>query len=711
MRLSSARFSSLSVAALFLGGVALWAGSAFAAHTSSLLKDRVPGELLVRFKAPIHLMKEMPVRQNALARYDVRSRMASSSLGIEHWRLPDGGDVDAVINELIASGDVLYAEPNYVRRPRERFPDDPEFVRQWGWHNTGQSVNDVDGVAGADMALPQAWQLSTGSHSVSVGLIDDGFDLYHPDLENNFDLLAGVNMDGGGLPLPKPGDYHGTFIAGVLGAVGNNQTGITGVAWDVQMLPIRFDFSVSQEIKALDYALLQGVDFISLSYGGSDYSSAERDAFEKVANHGVLVFVAAGNNGVNNDLVPDYPSNYPFSNIVSVAASTSTDQLMSWSHFGQTSVDLMAPGHNIYTTSGKEGYRFSNGSSFSAPAVAGVAALIKSYHGQADWLEVKGRLYAGADVLSGSQPYLTTGGRVNAYRALTVDPVPVLTLNKLQIENESGGNQLVAGQGAKVMVTLENHWVDATGIQAVLSCSNPLVSIVKAEADFFDLLGGQKTTNIAPFEIQLSAETEGHQLLLFELAITTDQGELPARQWVVEAGQLNSGTPAFGMIQTVDQDATHTFWLDVPPDISRLRLKTTSETDIDLVVRHAAKPHYLYVAKKLELLSSELQDGTKSRLSSLPDGNEEITWTQPKPGRYWVVVGNSGGEANQAYCVSALMEKDSDLATLKTHNSHLWECGDEPPIMSSGGGADYGWWWLIVLLPALRVFRSVRLRK
>lgn len=649
----------------------------------------IPGHYLVRLKPTLSPLQQDHFRQRIGTLHGISTKKISTQMEIEQWSFPEGVDEASFIQALMESGVVEYIEPNYRRFPRQKRPNDPYFDKLWWAENRGQEINGHRGVEGADLALFDAWQLTTGSRSVKVALIDDGFDLYHPDLEANFDTLGGIDLRKGGLPLPEAGDYHGTLLAGVLGAVGDNQIGITGVAWDVQMLPIRFDFTVAQEIQAIDYALSQGVDLISISFGSSDFSKSEKDAFEKLYEAGVLVLVAAGNDGVNNDEVPDYPSNYSFPNIISVAASNPSDQLVSWSHYGLKKVDLMAPGFLMYSTDGAEGYRFVNGTSFSAPAVAGVASLIKAYHGQADWREIKARLFAGLDRFEALSPYLSAGGRVNAYRALTAPPQPVMTLADWKLKTAADDDSWVAGEEVDLVLTLENHWLALTGVRATLSSLSPLVSVIDEEVEFPPLSTGAISAGLESYTLRVEEGVVGHHRFPFELTIHHDQGESIVKLFNLEFGTLSSGVPTFGEIQQHTQDRVHSYWVTVPEGTQTLRFKTESKGNIDLIVRHAARPHYYFSSYHVETLSSELQDGTRSRYSVRSGGNEELNWQHPESGRYWVVVANTGEVPKTEYCLSVLMENPDDPSTLKALNPTLRECGDppfEPPSSSSGGG-------------------------
>jgi subtilisin family serine protease len=270
--------------------------------------------------------------------------------------------------------DVEYVEPNYLRYATAT-PDDTFFTNLWGLHNSGQNVNGTAGTADADIDAPEAWDTTTGSSSVVVAVIDSGVDYNHPDLAANIWTNPaefpgnGLDDDGNGLVddvqgwdfvdndnNPIDADDHGTHVAGTIAAVGNNGTGITGVSWSAQIMPLRFldafgSGSVAAAIEAIDYAIDKGAKIINASYGSYTFSTAERDAIARARNGGILFVAAAGNDNWNNDsATKHYPSSYNLANIIAVAATDQSDFRASFSNYGVTSVDVAAPGTSIFST-------------------------------------------------------------------------------------------------------------------------------------------------------------------------------------------------------------------------------------------------------------------------------------------------------------------------------------------------------------------------
>ena len=265
-------------------------------------------------------------------------------------------------------------------------PNDTSYASQWALENS----------ADADIDASQAWDYGTSS-SVVVAVIDTGVDYNHVDLEANIWTNTrevagnGIDDDGNGYTddirgwnfvsnnnNPADDNGHGTHVAGTIGAVGNNGIGIAGVAWSVKVMALKFmdatgSGNLSDAVAAIDYARVNGAKVINASWGGGGFSSLLQSAITRFQNAGGVFVAAAGNEGANNATTPSYPANYP--NVISVAASTSTGTLASFSNYG-TNVDIVAPGQNILSTIPGNRYTSYSGTSMASPHVAGAFALL-----------------------------------------------------------------------------------------------------------------------------------------------------------------------------------------------------------------------------------------------------------------------------------------------------------------------------------------------
>lgn len=390
---------------------------------------------------------------------------AGRSLGLPGLRLVDldGVSVPAAARRLESEAGVRYAEPNY-RGGWEMIPDDDYFVSQWALSNTGQGIDTppVFGTPGADIDAPAAWSTSTGSAATIVGIADTGTFYNHPDLAGNIYLnpgesggkaANGIDDDANGYiddfrgydffgddndaapkQPPLANDRHGTLVASVAGAQGNNSIGISGVSQEVSLLPLRVGDGAAgplsaNQVLAYRYAGGLGAEVVNLSGGGTSFSQAVLDSIRAAPN--TLFVFAAGNGGADklgddNDATPQYPCNLDEPNVVCVAATDQDDQLASFSNYGAASVDLAAPGVNILaTTIGTDpanSYDFVDGTSFAAPTVAGAAALYRSHHPGATALDTANALRAGVDKLASLSGVVATGGRLDLERTLTVPP-------------------------------------------------------------------------------------------------------------------------------------------------------------------------------------------------------------------------------------------------------------------------------------------------
>jgi len=321
---------------------------------------------------------------------------------------------------------------------------DPSLSAQWALNNVGQA----GGIPDADIDAFEAWQVTTGSRNVVVAIVDSGIDFSHPDLAANIWTnpreVAGNGRDDDGNGYiddvhgwdfvendntPQDGFWHGTHVAGIIGAVGNNGIGVSGVSQQVSILPLRFQNNsgsgyTGAAVSALNYVTrlkLAGVPIVAtnISWGGGTSTSLSlQTALQAQANAGITVVVAAGNNGGDNDAVPRYPSSYAFDNIISVAGSDTADNLLGFSNYGATSIDLAAPGAGILSTLPGGGYGAISGTSMAAPHVTGTVALMAAVRPNATAAQIRSAVLGSVDRVPALTGKVATGGRLNAFAAL-----------------------------------------------------------------------------------------------------------------------------------------------------------------------------------------------------------------------------------------------------------------------------------------------------
>jgi subtilisin family serine protease len=419
--------------------IALGAAAALAA--APVRPVFVPGELILKFRDGASLEARQTVLQGNHLR-TIKDLLGTHAL---HVALPSGADPLKAAAALRRLAAVEYAEPNYYRY-LDAMPNDPGFPQMYNLDNTGQTGGTPD----ADIDAPEAWDISVGSHSVVVADLDSGMDMTHVDLVGNLYTNPGeipgngIDDDGNGFVDDVHGwDFrdddndpsdpsnlcsgHGTHTAGTIGAVGNNGIGVTGVAQQVQIMPLRAFyaqtiFCTAQDtdlIDAMGYEKLMKVPISNNSWGGSPFSAAMEDAIGATR---ALFVTSAGNSSANNDTTPSYPASYTLENIIAVAATDALDHLASFSNFGTTSVDLAAPGDSIISTLRGNTYGVLSGTSMSSPHVAGAAAVLLADDPTLTPNELRYKLMRGTD-RKGLPVY--THGRLNLYNSLTLPPSAV----------------------------------------------------------------------------------------------------------------------------------------------------------------------------------------------------------------------------------------------------------------------------------------------
>ena len=354
-----------------------------------------------------------------------------------------------LLERLAAEPDVEYAEPNYILYSTA-VPNDPLFSSLWGLLNTGVNPVGGGGASGADIDVVSVWDASTGSRTHVVGVIDTGIDYTHPDLAANvWSAPSTFQVTIGGQAItcqagthgfnaitrtcdPRDDQYHGTHVAGTIGAVGNNGVGVVGVNWVASMMGLKFlnasgSGTTSDAIAAIEFAIQARAAFagsggadvrvLSNSWGGGGYSSALVNAINAANASDMLFVAAAGNAASNNDTSPSYPASYSTPNMVAVASSTSADQLSSFSNYGASSVHLAAPGSAIHSTMPNNAYGTLQGTSMATPQVSGAAMLALSMC-TATTAELRTLLLENVDQVAAFATKTTTGGRLNVSRAV-----------------------------------------------------------------------------------------------------------------------------------------------------------------------------------------------------------------------------------------------------------------------------------------------------
>jgi thermitase len=420
--------------------VALWAPAA--AHAVEPAGATAPGpasvtRVIVRFSADASAADRAVMRADA----DVERDATLPVRGLELVDPEPGVGIAAAIADLERMDGVLYAEPDHVVR-QTATPDDPLFGHEW----------DMSAIR-----APEAWDVTTGSAQVTVGVVDTGIDATHPDLAPNLWTnpgesgggreTNGLDDDGNGRiddvhgwdfvdedAQPQDGNGHGTHVSGTIAARGNDGVGVAGLNWTAAVMPLRVlgdDGSgyVSDVVTAYAYAARKGARVVNASLGGDSFSRAEHDAI--VAAPDTLFVVAAGNDGANDDVTSEYPCDYDLSNVVCVAASDRDDSLASFSNYGAATVDLAAPGVDIASTWLGGGYALLDGTSTATPHVTGAAALLLAHDGALTVADLRNALLSSSHAVPALAGRVATGGRLDVAAALSVPPAPAEALPPL----------------------------------------------------------------------------------------------------------------------------------------------------------------------------------------------------------------------------------------------------------------------------------------
>ena len=427
--------------------------------TTGLSEDMPDGTVLVR-DVPVHPSRVMVRVRERVSTDVLKAAMekvgasVASNPNPARWlavNLPDpsiekeatGGEAVLLsgMKALQASGVLEAVEPDFLVS-RTVVPGDQGLTQGWLWglQNTGQD----GGTEGIDIGAVKAWDTTTGSKDLIVAVIDTGIRYTHQELVgqmwSNPDEIPGngvdddndgyidnmhgvdtVNFDGD----PMDDNGHGTHCAGTIGAAANDGNAHVGVAWEVSLMACKFLSAegwgyTSGAISGIDFAVSNGAQILSNSWGGGGHSQALYDAIVRARDAGVIFLAAAGNSGLDTDSQPHYPSSYDVENIIAVSAIDRNGQLAGWSNYGKNTVDVGAPGVDIFSSVSESdsSYAYYSGTSMATPHVAGVVALMLANNAGLSATEAKAQLLSTSVALDSLEGRTVSGGLVNAAAAL-----------------------------------------------------------------------------------------------------------------------------------------------------------------------------------------------------------------------------------------------------------------------------------------------------
>ena len=461
--------------------------------------------------------------------------------------------------------------------------------------------------------LEQAWDQSTGDSSVVVAIIDDAIDINHPDLRAN--IIAGYDFVDGDTD-PSPGsdgscvdETHGTAMASIIGAVGNNNTGMSGVNWNVKIMPLRIGcrYNSRYEQQAIAFALKNGADIINMSYGSPAQSGYGEELLAQMRASDALFVAAAGNYHGNNDYAPMFPADVDLPNMLSVAAVDGDNRLLHWTQYGAFNVDVAAPGVDIRSidlANGRDSYKNVSGTSVSTAISSGVAALVKAKDLQdgfktLDAMDIKSILMTSSIPVANAKGKLVSGGSINARKAMDFAEQPLIVVKNVSWVEESRIENAVFDpfESGVLLLTIENLWQSANSVTLEVVDHDEKLTLT---SKFFDLGAlQQKQTAAARLPIQVSALT-GHHRFYFKLKLTASTNVnqvVVERDFFLESGALVDGEFVSSKLHEDAFDEYKYFQTSSPAGAENVVFELAYENakyPMGLAVAHAQRPRIYY---------------------------------------------------------------------------------------------------------------------
>ncbi len=587
----------------------------------------IADEIIVKFKQDTneHVWSELRTKIQAQQKTGISTgkvqtwKISQNPLFIKGQYIQNTQDYIAYLNQQPS---VAYAEPNYIINTLNT-PNDPQIDQLWGIQNKGQT----GGLVGADMRAFEAWDIRHNATAMPIAILDTGIDWKHEDLIENIWQNLGEDADGDGRILEwngtewifDPGDEngidddgngyiddfigwdfvnndnnpyddnrHGTHVAGIAGARGNNGIGTTGIAWEAQLVALKvFDAngsgSMDKVIAALEYAIRQDIKITNNSWGTTAYSQALHDKISDTQNAGQLFIAAAGNNATDNDILFGniYPASYEHDNIISVAATNQFDQKANFSNYGVTSIDIGTPGRGIYSTLPGNSYGYLYGTSMAAPYLAGATALLWSEANALTPTQLKDLIISTAQPLPDLQGKSVSGGRLDLFNALHTLTTPNALFEALNTgltiqftaQNTSAGTTYLwdFGDDTNANSSAPAHTYPSEGNYPVC------LTITKygKSNTFCQNITVIQDGNSADCADEWTLQTHGDRIQALALA-----GEYI---WAGTTGgliQFNTLTDDFVFYNTVNSDLPHNNVLSVTTDLSGYLWIGTSESGL-----------------------------------------------------------------------------------------------------------------------------------
>lgn len=426
------------------------------ATASSFAQDYVPGEVIVKLKGRVNSASSSQFLGKMMGKAGGSVQLKNSFQALNMHRFAfKNQDVISMMSDLRNDPAVEYVEPNYILHKSQAIPSD---VNKYSADDiTSSSAGDQYYQSSAHTNVEQTWGVISHGPNYEkpiVAIIDTGLDYNHKVFKDSGAIWlnqaelngrTGVDDDGNGYVddirgwnfwantnNPMDDDEHGTHVAGIVLGVGQDVMKTTLDPAIIQIMPLKFlgadgSGSTSSAIAAIYYAVNNGASVINNSWGGSSYSQALHDALAFAYTHHVVITTAAGNYGKNNDSTPMYPANYPIPSQISVAATTDTDFLASFSNYGSQSVHVGSPGVAILSTIPGGLFRYMSGTSMAAPFVAGMAALAVREASQLTGYQIKNIILNSSASVGNLRSKVITEARVDSYSAVVSSKAEVTT--------------------------------------------------------------------------------------------------------------------------------------------------------------------------------------------------------------------------------------------------------------------------------------------